>query len=567
MNSPVHALLWRCWQLSWRQLLLQQILAITMVSITLGVFNTEADYVIRTAGVNGIVFLSLTILLSVFAGRSATGGRSINGAGYPFTDDFVKPLSIPGLLFIQLCYCAVLVTVAYAVPLFVLGSIFAVDGPQLLIALLIAGGVLLILSMGWWTTNMAIHTSGWILILLLFWEGSLFPSLTITENPFVVSLTSPASGLGFIILISVSIVILLLGVQRQRRGENLFISGQQAFFGRDNFTLGRILPFLSSDCPTSSPLKAELWRQQQRSGLHLAIAVGLIAGLALLILLRVISIIRAEDIQAGDIPTEGLLILTINFGLMAFMVLSVSAFGIRIRNRVTYISTFEMTTPISTAKMAAIKLGQSMLNVLVAWLALVLIIWIFGPLIVNNFAGYTIPILELLRAIWPQSIIDSSLIVIQLSAALFTATIWFASLSAWCSLWPRLISTLFPALVAYGFLLFIALALLTEQSEYVNIRNWVVLQHLWLFIAAVPIALILLFTSIMRDQVLNTRQLTYGLVFFSLLASLVLYFMNTSGLYDSELAFVVRAAMSVVSLLPLTALALGLWTMNQIRHR
>ncbi len=248
------------------------------------------------------------------------------------------------------------------------------------------------------------------------------------------------------------------------------------------------------------------------------------------------------------------------------MAMILQTFGVGLRNGVPYFSVFDRSIPLSTAKLVAIKLSVNFTSLLVAAIAMVFVIWVFGSLFVDNFDQIRAAALDSFADFTSAPALSvTRLLAIGLITFATYATL-LASVSIWFMLKPELMSGIASILAVYAFSLAMFLAWITEPSELKALSNAVYNKHLWIFILGVPAALVFLVRELLRDMILNAKQflvlVTTGLLVFVLQIN----YLSSLQFYSTESQLEDLLATSLLGVLPFGVICLALWTMNRIRH-
>lgn len=563
-TSSTQALLWKCWQLSWRPLMVQQILTISCIWIVLGFFNTDDPIEVESVIAHIIVGFSLIFLLVTPTTIAKKEGTVAHITGFPFRHEFVLPISTKKLVFIPILYFALMFLFAYAVPLFVLNAILGIAGPQFIIALMAIELLLTIIALSWWSTNMLAHSAGWLIVLTLYWFEQPYSSFTFSEESYFVLTNSPFDFIIPTLLTTIYLTILFFGVRQQRRGENLLnLPKDTSFFG--TIASYRGLPrSRKSPCPIDSPIKAEIWKENQIRGLSFTLILGAIIGVVALLLLRIIFLNSAEN--PLETKPEAIFAMSIGFYSLLFIMLHLNPFGASYHNGINKVSVFEKTIALSSARLAFIKLSANILRAVVAALAMTMTIWFIGPLFIENFSTVKTITTESIAAFLDQATTAIVLDLLGFLIGFATISVIWSAFTAWYMIKPKLMSLALPLLMLYGFVLTFITFLFSEGNEFNSLIETVLVRHLWIFILGFPITIVFLYRGVLREQLLQRLPFT-GVAALGLVVWLTyLYSLNQRNFYTEVTRLEIVAANSLLGLLPLFAVGLALWTMSKIRH-
>ena len=171
---------------------------------------------------------------------------------------------------------------------------------------------------------------------------------------------------GLIALLGVAaIAVTIVGVERQRRGEDTFTlrrAGEAV--GRPKAP-GWLTDTLRLPCPTSSPTRAQLWLEMRCVGGQV-LAVGVMTALAIPVLF---SLWNAYGLGFG-------LLGPVISPVVPLLVGVVSMLGFRRRQGVAGMSVFEATRAQSTARLVGVKLLVTVVCVVGAWAVMATSFWV-----------------------------------------------------------------------------------------------------------------------------------------------------------------------------------------------
>ena len=568
MQSPGQALLWKNWQLTWRPFLLHQLCVITAISLLMLVVFPQEPLAEGLVGFNWVVqaliLVSMFTLLGVVSSIPIKSGEKGSVVGFPFRQEYVLPISTPKLVFIPLVYLTLLLLFSYSFPLLVISTFFVIAGPQFIIIFLLFELILMIFALSWWSSSHFGHTMGWIVMLLLIWNQTRFMEFGVSQDTFAITLASPSLFVISTITTAAMVLLMFFGVRQQRHGDSLIGDRQEGSDGIEKFSVRSLNPFTPTACPVHSTVAAELWKERQLKGFGYAGLLGVLTGVLALLMLRVLRLYQAFD---GDpIGLEEFLIIVPAFYFMLFMVMQFSVFGVGMHHGTPLFYVFDRTTPMNTAKLVSIKLSVNILGLFVAACAMAGFVWFFGPLFLDDFAGIRSAALGELTEFMDTPLLSMARQLVLWLTTFSTAAILFASVGVWFMLKPQPMGWLISLLMIYFFSLVVFVAWITEASEFNTLMTAINSKQLWVLILGFPSVFVYLFREIMKDRILNVRQLLIVTAVCSVLG--ILYFSNliSSEFYITENIFEVKIFRSLITMLPLFAIGFVLWTMSKIRH-
>lgn len=565
MNFAAQALLWKNWQLTWRPVLLQQLIVIAGFSLFMVVVYPNGPDADALAGFNltvhALVLVSLLVLLGASSAIPVKSGDKNYKTGFPHRQEYVLPISTALLVIVPLVYFCLLFVFAYVFPMLVISALFDVTGPQFIFTVLLFESILTILALSWWTTNGVAHTLGWIVVILLYWNQARFLGFSISEETHTVVLASLTQLIVPTLITTALLGLMFFGVKQQRCGDNVFGFEQEHSNSAGRFLWRNLFPFALTSCPTDSNVAAELWRERQLRGFSSAGFNGILVAFTALLFMRVLSLYGAFDGEQEDV----LIIPAMHYFLLA-LVMGFQAFGVSMRNGTPHFSVFDRTVPLATAKLVAIKLSVNIAGLVVAAIAMLLVVWLFGSLSIDGFDQIKTQVLDrLAEFVSTPPLALARVVVIYLTGFATVAVLW-AALGIWFMLRPPLMSWIVSVLAVYAFLLAMFIARITEGSEFGTLSSAINIKHLWVFMLGMPAIIVFLYRQVIRDRLLNVRQLLVLSVIGLLLALLQISYLASSEFYVAESPIEVLVSTSLLGVLPLVAILMALWTMSSLRH-
>lgn len=565
MSSPAQALLWKNWQLTWRPLLLQQLIVISGFSLFMVVVLPNGPDADALAGFNitvhALVLVSLLVLLGASSAIPAKNGDRNYKTGFPHRQEYVLPISTELLVIVPLVFFCLLFVVGYVFPMLVMSALFDVTGPQFVITVLLFESILTILALSWWTTSGVANTLGWIAVMLLYWNQSRFLDFSISEDTHVVILESLNQLIVPTFFTAALLVLMFFGVKQQRHGDNAIGTEREHSINPGSFSWRNIFPFPLSLCPTDSNVTAELWRERQMRGLGSAAVNGILVAFTAMLFMRVLSLYGAFD---GE--SEEVMVIPAAFYFLLATMMSIQAFGVNMRNGTPHFSVFDRTIPLSTAKLVAIKLSVNFARLVAAAVAMLIVVWVFGSLFIDGFDQIRMQALDKLAELVSMPSLALARLVVICLTVFATAAILYAALGVWFMLKPQLMSWIVSALTVYGFLLAMFIAWITESSEFDTLSSAVYIKHLWLFMLGLPIVLVFMYREVIRDRILNFKQLLVLSVIGLVLGLLQIIYLVNSEFYSTESQLEVLVSTNLLGALPLAVILIALLTMSRLRH-
>ena len=167
--TPMQALLWMCWRLSYRQLLVQMIITIAVVAVMMQMNFAVVDQDLGdvNAASRGLIIGSLIMLWTVCIGTSSEMQKGRHAAGFMFNQEFARPISTAKLVLIPMANLCLVLLIAYFVPTLVLHLIYGLAAPNLPMAFLVIESVVLMSTVIWWTDSALARAAAWSLVFFL----------------------------------------------------------------------------------------------------------------------------------------------------------------------------------------------------------------------------------------------------------------------------------------------------------------------------------------------------------------------------------------------------------------
>lgn len=354
LRSPLVAMLWENWQLSRVEAGQRFALGLVAGGGALALFDNGAT-------------IAFWILVAVhvffwFSISKLNGGRFSDGykPGFPLYLLFSRPVPTSTFVAVAMVYDALSCTALYLVSAALLSFVFDKPLPVFSMAVYFIAYHLACTCIQWasrsrivqWTGSIVV---GWPFFLLLQQQVGSPPKV---EFSLVMN--------GAMLLLGVaSVVLAIVGISRQRRGDAVAIVPQQKE-GAGGYPAWFINLFRLR-CPTSSATRAQIWFELKSSGFPvLAIGVAVAVLISLLFALS-ITIAPARDLAIG--------ISMFSVPVVLFL-LGGNVFGIRRKQGRMYASAFEATQPCSTAQLAGLKLLVRSACVLAALTAIGISVWV-----------------------------------------------------------------------------------------------------------------------------------------------------------------------------------------------
>lgn len=568
MRSPSQALVWSALSLSWSALLMQIAGVISVVFLMNLALDADRDSIELLEAAELVILIGLVFLYAVAMHRTHGHARTASSLGFPFRAEFPLPVSTRSLLTAPLLFYCALIQVAVFVPLTIINILFFdVEVSVLSLSFVIFQFTAITLMLTWWTQSSLASILGWLAALILYLNGWLLPEFTRVEDAWVFFAEDPMEYATSLAFTAALFTLTYVGVMQQRSGESLIEVGSNLFDTTEQGAAREFLPLPISDCPTSSALAAEFWKERQLHGAYSALFGGL-AGAAI-----TIAIIATINFFAGNGPrseTAGLLVLPL-YGLIC-VGLSIQMYGVRYYNGAAIISLHDRTVPLSTARLTLIRTSVSLGSTLLAGIVMGATLGILGPFLISDFNSLLAEFLQIFNNLSGLGFVELALIVFLLLAAFLTAVLLLSTFFTWTMLYNKPFAIAIACVPAYIFLWSIALMGFygsENAGAYNRTLDTVFANHLWILVLLIPASGVFMLRDLIRDQVLTQTQVLYLLGLGLLIAALNLVWLFDADYYGVLALDILPAQLGylvVQSLLPALAAVLALWTSYKIRH-
>lgn len=565
MMNPTQALIWYCWQRTRFAMFLLTLFAIGFGVLFLVYLNPDES--INTRG-NTVVMISLICswLLSAIMSATLVQSRSLNvGFGFPLKSEFHLPLSTLKLVAVPLSYIVLAAYSCFLLPVIVLCVVFELPFPPALIHFMVFEYLLLVMSLSWFSSHGPESLAATVVFVVLFYFELIIPEFSFDEATSAF-LPGPWSGTFLPALIVVaSVVILVLGVHKQRSGENLVLRSGARINVAESLSTLSLFRFFKTPCPTQTETAAMLWRERQSRGLQASVGIGVSVG-ALVILL--LSFLQFREFADADYQLDEVSAFSFIFYCSVFVGALATTFGIDFRHGEAKVSVFDRTLPMSTARMVVIRVGMAFFCLLVAGAVQIVTVGLLGEVFIQNFDIVTAQFWEGLQAITDRGVAYSLLRLILFLCLVYIWGMLWAVLITWYSMKTKLVTWVGSGIMIYGILVVTVLTAITEGGqEFLYLSNAMSEFHSLIVVTAIIGSLFYLVHALLRDEVLMPQQVLAILAVGLALASLQVVNISLYDVMDPNSSVITRLRSQVLGLLPLAATLLALWTQNQLRHR
>ncbi len=537
-RSPAGAVLWECWSLSRRSLAMRMVVSSTIGAILL----------LWSGGSEVAVVFTIFVLLITAMGAQTWSFSTDNRPGFTLALGYTRPIRTWVLVIVPMIYIAVSTAVVYYIPAALLRVAFDTPLPLYPVAVALAALAVTMRASQWWTAHTPTRIAGRVGLGLFI---GLWFILAQSEGAFMseISTASSAAYLRMALIVVAAIGMTIVGVGRQRRGDDalgwLSSSAPGAATSGLRSAVRRLIGALRRPCPTSSPLRAQLWYETYAIGMPIVLSgLGAAAGIVGLVALLVLM-----NNPSGQGALAG-------FGLWAvigpLIIAGRRVLGLRRKQGSVHLGAFDATLAMASGSLVGMRVGVATAAVLVAWTIVGVVAW--GALTAASM-GITL-FTDVSEMLADMSLAEAVVILVHLGGVL---ALW-AVVNAWLVARRDVVTRSLAGLAAF------AITLVYAMSRG-WIGEWAVPVSLWGLTGA---ALLLSFPAMraaLEDRSIGARSavvLLLGAVGF---AALQLTLFPTIGVLNPGYmpAGVALAVLAVVP--PIAGAFLAPWSFSRIRHR
>ncbi len=554
LRSPIVAMLWENWQLTRVE---------AGQRLALGLVAGGGALALSDKGVT----IAFWILVAVhaffwFSISKLNGGRFSDGykPGFPLYLLFTRPVPTARFVAVAMLYDAISCTALYVVSAALLGFIFGKPLPVFSMALCLVAYHLACTCIQWATRSRVAQWTGSIVVGWPFF----FLLQQHVGSPPKVEFSLIANAVLILICVA-SMVLAVVGIARQRRGDAVAIVPQQKE-GAGGYPAWFISIFRFR-CPTSSPIRAQIWFELKSSGLPV-----LTIGLTIAIVISLLFVIGVAFEPARQLAL-GVSMFSVP---VVLFLLGGNVFGIRRKQGKRYVSAFEATQPCSTAQLAGLKLLVRSACVLVGVAAIGISVWVsssfiggWGPWMMNG--KNTVEGLLKLRSTISNNLGElpayahaAQAVLASIVSAAFIA--WQASREALQTRYPRAVLVVSWLPIVWG----VAIVLLAVANQS-GIAPWIpvntILQaSFWTAALTVAIAAIYLLWNGIATRVLTAGYLSGAALVTTAFGAALLTMLHALGAPLSGIQATAVVAILFPVMVILMNSALVPWSLDRIRH-
>lgn len=546
MGNPATAVLWESWRLS------RLSLAFAMLLATMG---GTLLIVLPLPGEMGVTLtVPWLIYLAWFSQFWAL--KTDNLKGFALRVGFSRPIRTWVLVAVPMAYIAVSSAIAYVVPALVLRTAFGIPFPHFPVAALVSTLCLTLVAFSWSSANSGrrriVVAFLWLLGMNWFLNALAAIGESATSGLTDLLSYSAAAYVWMGIFSAASFWIAITGAARQRRGDGPNSAAQKS---EGNATarkrpglIGPIAGRFRAPCPTSSPIRAQLWFEMSTVGGRV-LKVGVLAAVLAPIFFTILDANRALGLEVY---------FWVWFPLMApvFVALPLML-GITRNQGTSHLGAFAATRSLGTGHLVGLKALVTSLSILLSWGALIGVLWVFavwlgvwGPETragsIEYFGDFFPP---------PSTVTDVLRTAFTFVLPFSALVVGAGALHAFWVLNARRV-----VLVGTAVGIYIALWVL------VGVRGWVdgsaiATVHLWIAALAVSIGTAFLFRTWIVGRLCTWRSLS-GVLAIGLIFLVMTLWLNPNpdDIEDHLSAYLLGS-------LPLILMALLPWSFSRLRHR
>lgn len=568
MKNSSQALMWSAFQLSWPALLTQIAGAVTVVFLIDLAIDPSTDSRSIFEAADLVLLLGFVFLFVVTLHRMQNSGRTPTSLGFPYRLEFSYPVSTATLTFVPLFYFCVMTQIGVFVPGMIMNALFLDVGVSYLpISFVLFQFTVLALVLTWWTTNGLLALLGYMVAFYLYGYGYLVPDYTRIEDSWLFEVNSNSDYIVPLLWTSALLILCYFGVRQQRSGETLLNFGQKILSGGNTGTMRNLLPVPVSECPTSSPIKAEYWKERQLHGAYRASLYGLGGSATILAIFSIISIFVPGD---HNIVYENVVLLIVAIYWSLCVGVTATAFGVSYKNGIAKVSVHEKTIPMSTARLTFIRFFVSLSSVFVVGAVITVVMWVLGPLMIEGFVEMRVQFLESFDFLAELSFFGAVLRIVLSVIAFLTVLSLVSIFLTWFMLYSKKMTIAVTSLAIYTLLLVYGTIFFTDDAGYNAAIDSVGRGHLWVLILLIPASAVFMLRKLLEDDVIDKTQMSWLVSIGALLLGLNLIWIFGVEHYGAMqldiIPVTVLSYLTIQGLLPLFTAVFALWTSHKIRH-
>jgi hypothetical protein len=604
MRSPIVAMLWELWRVTRAEVAWKLALPIgaALVALGLGAAFGPAGDPTNTQGVKAIgttpdevaALALILIVLPHLPGWLSMAKLNGSQPGFPLYLTYTRPVRTAVIVGLPMAYLTVLSTAIYLVSAMVLATASGYAFPLLPVASWVAALTLVFTAAGWSTRNRTVS-----MLVAMFAVvralGLAIDRLTAVELPggydwpphlWPTLFDWPRTDYAWIALIGLACFsVTVVGVARQRHGAWTLTptrwTGRSTALGSTpgSGLWGWLVSLFRVPCPTSSPMRAQLWLDLKSNGVPV-LTIGLALAIVIVLVSAVSGPIDAAWNADPDVscPIEECFWarafppMFAPFSLLVMLFLGGNAFGIRRRQGRASMSVFEATHAHGTAQLAVLKVVVKSVCVLAALLAIGVSVWFSMPLLGDAvfIQMWEVPLNSQRSAF--SAAVGALTRYEQLALAVLAAggvVLWVATWAALGALWtryPRRLNIAASLLLLYGLAVGL-LALAGERGIGPEIPLGVILRATSWVVAAAIVALTGYFVwRGFAERLLTVRQAWIVVFLSAAFAAASLTLLRAAGLSLEGMSAENAVRMLSLALLPLTVGVLAPWSYSHLRH-
>ncbi len=563
MNNPTTALIWLCWRRA-RLPLLLVLLAIPIIAtlVLLGMHPSDSDGA-RENTVIIVASIGMWILGPLVASRAQGAINTTPGVGFPLRTEFSYPIGTLSLVLVPFLFSIGLLSAGFIASVGLLSFLYQLQYPDLMVHFMVLEYLIIVTAIGWSTRNGFEMALSWAAIIVFLYLGWLIPDFNFDNETYEFVAGDWSSVLVPTLFAGIAILLMLIGVKRQRSGENLILPEHRNSTAMNGRTIASVFYLVKKPCPTSSGAAAMRWQQGQFRGVQVAIGLGATIGLLVVLVLAASS---ARGFWDGPLELDDVRGFAIIFFFSVFVAHLASSFGITFTNGAARLSTFDRTLPITTARMTLIRVSSGMLCVVVAAIAELLAIAVFGSLMLEDFPEIRAEFFALFSGMSEAGLFYIALRLILLFCLVYAGTVLWAVFITWFAIKPKEMTIGFSAVMIYLLLLVASLSIFVEETRFLQSSAAFQDAHRLVLGAAIVFSALYLLRVLVKAQVLQGTTVMLLLVVGFSLASLQFIDLQLFGALEAEASLARILYLHSLGLLPLAATTLALWTQYRVRH-
>ena len=412
------------------------------------------------------------------------------------------------------------------------------------------------MASSWWTVRKGLsQLSGWTAISVLtgviIYYTLHFDEHTVSgDTEWLWSFSFAFDDYAALLVVSLSAIALtLVGVEGQRHGDSgfRFGPGRHADDTPDSSD-DWLADLYQTECPTTSPRRAELWAEINDRGVP--------------------AVVRSVAV-AVSIPMLWFLMNLLDSEALWYIVTCVAVgaplsatptLGIVTKQGSAHMSTFDATRPLDTAWLVGAKISVATASMIAGVGVLAVSLWLSVPIVEGFIVGIEVGRQNIQHYFETAPFGELALWTVIRLVQLATMVAFLAATHTLYALYSDRLT--FGVL---GICVYTGVVPIVVAADGMPIA--VAMAHIWPVIAIIVAGTLYFAQSMLKSGVLTSGQLSVLVLAWGLYALAYAYLLNEGGLFEADVPVEFIAFRAGICLLTLTFFAMAPWSLARARHR